>query len=308
MNLIQSSIEISGQEITRPMLSYLAGLGPRTRPVVMSTLRAMAHILTDGSRGPEEIAWWRLDPIQIGVLRSELQRRYSPNTANMTLTSLRGVLKAAWREGLIDQATLERLTAFRKVPGNAIRKGRMLERDEIMDISKATDQGYCSAIAYRDKAIVAVLFGAGLRRSEIVDLDLEHYSNGSLHVVMGKNGKSRVVPLGGATASLDAWVAVRGSWVGPLFCPVRKGELVRKRLGRTTLPRVVERLTRRTGVERWTAHDGRRTYISALLDSGSDLGLAAALAGHTDPRVTALYDRRPQAARVRAVERLQLPL
>jgi integrase len=52
-----------------------------------------------------------------------------------------------------------------------------------------------------------------------------------------------------------------------------------------------------------TLHDFRRTLISDLLDEGVDLATVAKIVGHRDPKTTARYDRRPERARIVAIER-----
>lgn len=286
---------------TNPAVIYLAGLGATSRATEASRLKAIARILTDGQKSAREIAWHKLDQIQIGVLRSSLQQRYSPTSANGMLTVLRSVLKACWREGLLTQEQLEKLIDFRPVPGNVMRQGRMLSDDEIEKLSKSTTNA-------RDSALVALVFEGGLRRGEIVKLQLTDYSKRSVQVRKAKHGKTRTVPLNVAADRIEAWIAERGDWPGPLFTPIRDGKVIPKALYHTSIPVILARITRRAGVDRWSPHDGRRTYISSLLATGSDLATAAALAGHSSPNTTMRYDRRPEEARVSAVGRLRMPV
>jgi len=94
---------------------------------------------------------------------------------------------------------------------------------EIMALVASCADG--SAQGHRDAAILAVAYACGLRRSEIVNLDLEHFSAGAgVLTVAGKGGKTRTVPIqNGARGALGDWLAVRGSEAGPLFWHVKKG-------------------------------------------------------------------------------------
>src|SRR5581483_11685629 len=76
-----------------------------------------------------------------------------------------------------------------------------------------------------DAAVLALLYGAGLRRAEAVAVDVDDYqpADGALIVRSAKGGRQRrVFVTGGAQAAVDAWLTIRGSLPGPLLCPVRK--------------------------------------------------------------------------------------
>src|SRR5205823_7667841 len=82
----------------------------------------------------------------------------------------------------------------------------------------------------RDAAILAVLYGCGLRRAELVDLDVDDYDpeTGAFRVMSGKGNKARLsYSSQGSRAAVDAWLVVRGAaslrTEGPLFCPINKG-------------------------------------------------------------------------------------
>lgn len=61
------------------------------------------------------------------------------------------------------------------------------------------------------------------------------------------------------------------------------------------------------GVKPFTPHDLRRTFVSRLLDSGVDIAIVAKMAGHSNIQTTARYDRRPEEAKQRAANLLQIP-
>lgn len=291
-----------------PAVDYLARLGKGSRRSQSAALETIVDIMGGGLVGASRFPWHDLTPAVIGVLRGELERRYAPATANRHLYALRGVLRSAWRQGLLSEDEYARLADFRPVPGNSVRKGRMLSMDDIAAVMGAALGQKKKKQAVRDAAIVAVAFEAGLRRMELVNLDVEDYINGTLHIVKGKGNKTREVPLSGARGHLERWLVLRGKEPGPLFVPIPYGRIERKRLNQNTIAFLFERLSKRAGVERFSPHDARRTFISTLLATGSDLAVAARLAGHSRPQTTAMYDRRPVEASASAVRAMEMPL
>jgi integrase/recombinase XerD len=156
--------------------------------------------------------------------------------------------------------------------------------------------------------VLAALFVGGLRRAEAVALDVEHYDATTGHLaVTGKGRRQRrtALPAGGRRA-MAAWLEVRGlEEDGPLFCPVDKaGRVTIRRLSTQAVYALVDRRARKAGVSHLSPHDGRRTFASELFDAGVDAVQVQGLMGHASLLTTGGYDRRPELARLAAVERL----
>jgi integrase len=114
--------------------------------------------------------------------------------------------------------------------------------------------------------------------------------------------------MNGAAAALADWLAWRGDWPGPLFCPVyRSGHIKPSRLTTQAIFHIVRKRAEATGVASLTPHDFRRSVIGDLLDRGADIVTVQKLAGHASPITTARYDRRPEATKRRAVGLLHVP-
>src|SRR5439155_11101940 len=121
----------------------------------------------------------------------------------------------------------------------------------------------------RDAALLAVCYGAGLRRAEAVALELADFdpASGTLTVRHGKGHKARTVyATNGGRRAILAWLEVRGSAPGSLLLAVNKGG---KLTGRGITPHAVlkacARLARRAGVPGFSPHDLRRAFVSDLL-------------------------------------------
>lgn len=162
----------------------------------------------------------------------------------------------------------------------------------------------------RDAAILSLWVTTGLRRAELVALDLADYSSNDEYgalMVHGKRNKERTAYIqNGAFYALRDWLAIRRDGDGPLFHSLGN----RSKGGRLTsqaLYYVLQKRAKLAGVPNVSPHDMRRTFISNLLDAGADLSIAQKLAGHASPTTTARYDRRPERAKQTAVALLSVP-
>ncbi|HHO50888.1 MAG TPA: tyrosine recombinase XerC [Deltaproteobacteria bacterium] len=140
----------------------------------------------------------------------------------------------------------------------------------------------------RDQAILEVLYGAGLRVSELCGLDVRDVDLASslLHVRHGKAGKERLAPVGPpAVAALSRWLKVRPESDDPgLFLNARGG-----RLSDRSVRRIVHRAGVRTGVLGLYPHALRHAFGTHLFDAGADLRSIQELLGHTSLATTQRY-------------------
>jgi len=169
-----------------------------------------------------------------------------------------------------------------------------------------------SAAGVRDAAIIGVLATCGVRRAELVGIDLADFDTGSGRMVIrgGKGNKDRTVyAANGAQAALIDWLSFRGTDAGALFVPINKGGKVQQG-GSMTAQAVHKLLLKRgaeAGVKPFSAHDFRRTFVGDLLDRGVDIATVAKMAGHSDVKTTARYDRRPEETKRDAAGKLHFP-
>ena len=290
-----------------PVLGYLARLGSSSRRTMLTALNTIARLLAGETARAATLPWHLLEPVHTSALRSALVDQYAPATANRMLASLRGVLREAWRLGQIDAERYHRLRDLPPAPGSRLLAGRQVEMDEVRALFSACDG---SLRGRRDAAILSLGFAFGLRRSEIVGIDLGHVgAHGAVRVV-GKGGRERhVYPAAGGADVISKWIALRGRDDGPLILPVRKGgTIVRRRMAPQSVRDVLTALVTKARVGKMSPHDARRTWVSGLLDAGADLPCVARLAGHSSVTTTQRYDRRPEQAARRAAWMLTLPV
>jgi site-specific recombinase XerD len=290
-----------------PVAVYLAGLAPGSRRTQRAALRIIAKIVSSAA-DETNLPWWALDYAHTMAIRSKLAERFAPATANRMLAALRGVLKASFKLGLVDSDRMIRAGSVDAVRGMRVPKGRALSRGELTALFEVCDASTPGGA--RNAALLGLLYGGGLRRAEIVALDVSDYDTktGRL-VVRGKGNKERVAwATNGSRDALDAWLVVRGEEPGPLFLPVSKGgKIERRRMSDQAIAELVRRLARRAKIAKFSPHDMRRTFIGDLLDGGADLATVQGLAGHASPTTTSRYDRRGERARKKAAELLHVP-
>lgn len=264
------------------------------------------------SSGPADVRsfpWASLRYAHMQAIRAALAERYAPRTVNRHLSAVRGVLREAWRMGQIDSDAYQHARAVEGVRGSRLPAGRdvsMRERQKLFDACAADP---IRARGARDAAMLGLLAGTGVRRAEVVALDLVHVREDGAVRVLGKGNNERLVFLvDGAREALELWLGERGREPGPLLCRVLRGGHVRlRRLTPQAVHVVIERRILETGVSAATAHDFRRTLCGDLLDAGADLASVQALFGHASPVTTARYDRRGERARRKAAELVRVP-
>lgn len=293
-----------------PAAVYLAGLSAGSRRTMRGALDTVAQIgLGDKSMTAWDMPWQRLRFQHTQAIRSVLQEKYAHTTANRILSALRGTLRAAWKLGLMSVEDYQKAASVESVRGETVPAGRALSGGELVGLLDTCEQ---EPLGIRDAAIISLLYGCGLRRAELVALDVDHYVVGhyikeeSELIVRGKGNKQRAVPVGNAAPALEDWMATRGREVGPLFWGLGN----RNRRGRLTDQAIYNMLRNRAklaGVSRLSPHDFRRTFVGDLLDAGADIVTVQKMAGHADPATTSRYDRRGKRAQHKAASLLHVP-
>lgn len=291
-----------------PALVYLASLAAGTSE---RTMRSALQIIGD-MIGVDwlTLPWHELRYEHTAALRARLSERYEPATVNKFLSALRGTLRAARRLGQMTADDCLDACDLKPVRGQTLPAGRMLSAGELRALFAACHADHTPAGA-RDAGLLAVMFGAGLRRSEAAALELGDFDpdSGALTIRHGKGKKDRLTYLGdNGRAAVCAWLAIRGSEPGALFRPVNKSGSVA--LHGMTPQSVYKRLQVRgaaAGLPGFSPHDLRRSYISHMLDAGVDIATVQQLAGHASVTTTARYDRRGEAAKQKAAQVLHVP-
>ncbi len=291
-----------------PAAVYLASLGKGSRRTMRQALDAIALLATNETCNAMTCPWGLLRYQHTMAIRSSLMERYAPATANKMLAALRRVLKESQRLGQMTAEDYAKASDIKRVKSAGLPKGRALSSDELGKLLNVCVEDE-SIFGIRDAAMFVIL-RVGLRRSEIVNLDLSDLSlcDGYVTVRGGKGRKDRVVYFPeAAIAHLEKWVKVRGNDPGPLLLPINKAPcVVWRRLSDQAVLIIMLGRGAAAGIENFTPHDFRRTFAGDLLDAGVDIVTVQKLMGHADPATTSKYDRRGDAAKKRAVNLLNL--
>lgn len=204
---------------------YLSGLSEGSRRTICYSLNTIASLLTGGECDALTLDWSKLRYRHTAAVRVALLEKLVPVTANKMLSALRRVLQEAYRLDLMSADDYHRAVGFPNIEATSEPRGRSLTTSEIAVLMQTCASD--SLMDIRDAAIIAILRGTGMRRSELVKLEMADFNaaEGEFVVRKGKRGKSRRVYLPQeAIAYVERWLEMRGTESGPLFCRIRRGE------------------------------------------------------------------------------------
>lgn len=265
------------------------------RGVSDATIRAYRSDLADFAMARDVArSWARSADAAVGYLaaRGRRGRAHDPGLAPTSLrrraAAIRAFYRFAFGEGLIERD----VAAHLDLPRQPRLLPDTLTVDETVALIEAVGEE-----RLRDRALLELLYAAGLRVSEALGLDREDLSlDGSFVRVIGKGDRERLVPIGDVALDwLTRWLegpraavltpdaaARRG---GPLFVGDRG-----RRLARQQAWTMVREAARRAGLSgRVSPHTLRHSFATHLLEGGADLRIVQELLGHASISTTQLY-------------------
>lgn len=217
----------------------------------------------------------------------------APSTVNLRLSAIRKLVQEAADNGLVDPALANGVKAVKGVKSAGVRSGNWLTREQAQALLDAPDTSTLKGL--RDRAILAVLVGCGLRRSEAAGLDFDHVAQreGRWCVVdlVGKGNRTRTVPMPSwAKGALDAWTEAAGITSGRVFRRLRKGGTVDgDQMSAQAIRDVVSEYGALCGLESLAAHDLRRTFAKLAHKGGAGLDQIQLSLGHASIQTTERY-------------------
>lgn len=233
----------------------------------------------------------KVDPLQIrGFLSEEILKGKSKTTVARKLSTLRSFFSYLYSEGMIKFNPARVVLSVKTV--KALPK--FLTVDDAFRVVEAPSEDRFTV--QRDRAILEILYGSGIRVSELCGLNLDDIDlKEGLIKVRGKGNKERIVPLGQkAKEALKKYLATRQilrikkkllADETPLFINNRG-----RRISTRQVRRIVDRYAKTAGVlERIGPHTLRHTFASHLLMEGADLRVIQELLGHACLSTTQIY-------------------
>jgi integrase/recombinase XerD len=252
--------------------------------------------------------------------REWLAASYARTTTNRRLTVVRALYAEAVRRGLIEQDPSDRLRGIR---GRDDRDGGALTRGEAREVFAVAE---CDLFeprrrlkALRDLAILEILVRTGLRRFEVVSLQIGDLGATQGHSILtlraGKGNVTRTIKLPpDVRRRIDAWLTgaaeagLRRHAAGPLFVEVRKGGRLGcdRPLSDRAIHSIVTRRLQAAGLQRLGPLALRATFVTLALEGGAPLHIVQRAAGHADPRTTERYWRRKDHLDDNAVDYIRM--
>lgn len=304
----QSLALTSPLPLTRhPAMVYLRSLAPSSRPTMEHALNTIASLLTNNTYSYLTLDWSLVKYEHTSAIQAVLLEKYKTTTAKKMICALKRVLKEARKLGLITMDEYIVATDLPTITPHNNLRGRALSNSEIKKIMEVclNDE---SQQGVRDAALIAVLRGSGLRRGEMVALNVGdlNVETQTLNIRHGKGGKERIVYLpDSAMKYINNWLSVRGRKPGALICPILKsGKIQNRHMSSEAVLLILKKRSVEAGIEYFSPHDLRRTFCSDLLDAGVDIVTVQKLVGHASPSTTSKYDRRGEETKRKAVQNL----
>ena len=216
----------------------------------------------------------------------------SPSTVNVRLSAVRKLVAEARRNGLIGVEDAASLSEVPNIRQKGTRLGNWLTREQAKEMLAVPDRSTLKG--KRDYVILGLLVGCALRRQELATLDVETIQlREGRWVLVDLEGKGRrirtvAVPVW-VKQGINAWMTAAGIEDGRLLRSITKGGKVGESLSDWAVWSVVEQSAKEIGIERFGAHDLRRTCAKLCRKSGGDLEQIKFLLGHSSIQTTERY-------------------
>ena len=217
----------------------------------------------------------------------------APGTINVRLAAVRRLAYEAADTGLLSP---ELAAGIRRVKGAkklGMKLGNWLTVDEARTLWQLPDAFMLKG--KRDRAILAVLLGCGLRRGELIDLTFDHLQRREDHWaivdLIGKAGHVRTVPVPDwVKRAIDDWVNAAAIRQGKLFrCVCRRGTVWGTEITEKVVWHVVKEYAGKLGVTKLAPHDLRRSCARLCHSAGGELEQIQFLLGHVSVQTTEKY-------------------
>jgi integrase len=248
----------------------------------------------------EFFAWFSQEPrngftkATVAAWRVALEARgLGAVSINVRITAIRKLAVEASDNGLLAPELASGITRVKGVASKGVRLGNWLTVKQAQTLLNTPNANTTKGL--RDRAILAVLLGCGLRRSEVAALTFSHVQqrDGRWCIVdlVGKHGRVRTIPVPTWTkVAIDAWTAAAAITAGPVFRPVSRGDQAQEApLNEKVIWQLLRPYVAAAGVPGIAPHDCRRTCAKLCRASGGELEQLQLLLGHASVQPTERY-------------------
>jgi len=221
------------------------------------------------------------------------ERRLGSSSIIVRMSAIRKLAAEAADNGLLAPELAQGISRVKSVKSTGIRVGNWLSQRQAQALLSAPDATTVTGL--RDRAIIAVLLGCGLRRSEVAALTFAHVQqrDGRWCIVdlVGKHRRVRTAPMPAwVKVAIDTWTSVSGVAAGQVFRPVnRSGAVTGERLGEKVVWQMLKGYAAEVGVPGIAPHDLRRTCAKLCRAAGGELEQIQLLLGHASVQTTERY-------------------
>jgi integrase len=212
---------------------------------------------------------------------------------NVRITAVRKLAAEAADNGLLAPELAAGIARVKSAKSMGVRTGNWLSLKQAQALLNAPD--ILTTKGLRDRAIIAVLLGCGLRRSEAAALTMGHIQqrDGRWCIVdlLGKHGRIRTIPMPTwVKVAIDAWAAAAGVTDGAVFRPVNRGDQVQgTALSEKVVWQLLHGYAAAAGVPGIAPHDLRRSCAKMCRAAGGELEQIQLLLGHASVQTTERY-------------------
>ena len=248
----------------------------------------------------EFLAWFRQAPrpgftkATVSAWRASLEeRRLGSSSIIIRMSAIRKLAAEAADNGLLAPELASGIARVKSAKCVGVRTGNWLSARQAQTLLNAPDASTLRGL--RDRAIIAVLLGCGLRRSEVAALTFAHIQqrDGRWCIVdlVGKHGHIRTTPMPNwVKVAIDAWTAPAGIADGHVFRPMLRGDRVSgERLGEKVVWQMLREYAAEMGIVGLAPHDLRRTCAKLCRAAGGELEQIQMLLGHASVQTTERY-------------------
>jgi len=248
----------------------------------------------------EFVAWFRQEPrpgftkATVSAWRVSLEARgLGSSSIIIRMSAIRKLAVQAADNGLLAPELAAGIARVKSAKSVGIRVGNWLSLRPAQALLSAPD--IATVKGMRDRAILAVLLGCGLRRSEVAALTFAHVQqrDGRWCIVdlVGKHGRVRTIPIPTwAKVAIDAWTFAAGLADGHVFRPVNRGDKVQgDAMSEKVVWQMLQQYATDAGVPGIAPHDCRRSCAKLCRAAGGELEQIQLLLGHASVQTTERY-------------------